>query len=152
MTDTTDDGPAMVDTNIAVYAYDKRDPAKHRMAKDLIRRLSDSSRLVLSAQVLNEFSSVMMKPRRATPLTPDAIARLLRRFVATAQIVPVTPSLTFLALEGMARHTLSFWDALIWAAAKENGIALIYSEDFQDGRVIEGVRIVNPLVARPEGA
>ena len=46
--------------------------------------------------------------------------------------------------------TAAVTSALIWAAAKENGISLIYSEDFQDGRTIEGVRIVNPLAGLPK--
>jgi predicted nucleic acid-binding protein len=44
---------------------------------------------------------------------------------------------------------LSFWDALIWAAAKENGIPVVYTEDFQHGRDIEGVRIINPFLITP---
>jgi len=42
---------------------------------------------------------------------------------------------------------LSFWDALIWAAAKEDGVAELYSEDFQNGREIEGLRFINPFIA-----
>ena len=38
-------------------------------------------------------------------------------------------------------------DALIWSAAAENSVAIIYSQDFQDGRELEGVRFVNPFVA-----
>jgi predicted nucleic acid-binding protein len=152
MTDTGDDGPAILDTNIVVYAYDPTDPAKHEAANDLIVRLSDERRLVLSAQVLNEFAAVMMKPRRAVPFTPDRVSLTLRRLITTAKVVPVTPSMTFLALDAMARHSLSFWDALIWAAAKENGVARIYSEDFQDGRVVEGVRVVNPFAGLPKSA
>jgi predicted nucleic acid-binding protein len=45
----------------------------------------------------------------------------------------------------MAHHGLSFWDALIWSSAVENKIAIIYTEDFQDGRVVEGVHFVNPF-------
>jgi predicted nucleic acid-binding protein len=40
---------------------------------------------------------------------------------------------------------LSFWDALIWSAPVENNVAVIYTEDFQDGREVEGVRFVNPF-------
>jgi hypothetical protein len=36
----------------------------------------------------------------------------------------------------------------IWAA-RENGISTLYMEDFQHGREIEGVRIINPLLAPP---
>ena len=51
-----------------------------------------------------------------------------------------------LRADAIPRHCLSLWDALIWAAARENGVRLIYSEDFQHGREIEGVRIVNPFI------
>ena len=47
----------------------------------------------------------------------------------------------------MPRHGLSFWDALIWSAAVECSVGIIYSEDFQDGRELEGVRFVNPFTA-----
>jgi predicted nucleic acid-binding protein len=57
--------------------------------------------------------------------------------------VPITTALTFRALDAMPRHGLSFWDALIWAAAAENGLAVLYTEDFQDSRDIEGVLFVN---------
>ena len=42
-------------------------------------------------------------------------------------------------------HQVSFWDALIVRAAKEGGCSVLYSEDLQDGRTIDGVRIVNPF-------
>ena len=56
---------------------------------------------------------------------------------------------TLRALEAVSPHGFSFWDALIWAAAKENGISVVYTEDFQHGREIEGVRIINPFLANP---
>jgi predicted nucleic acid-binding protein len=52
-------------------------------------------------------------------------------------------------LDAILQHGFSFWDGLIWAAAKENGIPVIYTEDFQHGRDIEGVRIINPFVGTP---
>jgi predicted nucleic acid-binding protein len=45
----------------------------------------------------------------------------------------------------MPRHSLSFWDVLIWSAAVENRVGIIHTEDFQDGREVEGVRLVNPF-------
>jgi predicted nucleic acid-binding protein len=63
------------------------------------------------------------------------------------EVLPLTPAVTFRALDAVPRHGLSFWDALIWAAAKENGISVIHTEDFQDGRDIEGVQFRNPFVA-----
>jgi predicted nucleic acid-binding protein len=42
-------------------------------------------------------------------------------------------------------YRLSFWDALIWATARNAGVPVVLSEDYQDGREIEGVRFVNPF-------
>lgn len=50
----------------------------------------------------------------------------------------------------MARHKLSFWDALIVQAARQSGCAQLLSEDMATGAVIAGVRIVNPFAAPPE--
>jgi predicted nucleic acid-binding protein len=147
MTGASADERALADTNIVVYSYDPADPVKHQVAKDLLRQLSDAGRLVFSTQVLNEFCSVMMRPSSPVALTAAQVAVAIRRLAATGDVVPITAATTLLALDAMPRHALSFWDALIWAAAKENGVPVIYSEDFQDGRDVEGVRFVNPFLA-----
>ena len=51
-----------------------------------------------------------------------------------------------LALAAVGDHGRSFWDAMLWATAARAGVAAILSEDFQDGRVLGGVRFVNPFV------
>jgi len=146
MTGAVDNAPALTDTNIVVYAYDPEDAPRHQRAIELLESLSDAGCLVLSAQVLNEFCSVMMRPKRPTPLTPEEVLEIIRDLVATADVVPITSVITLRALEAMPRHGFSFWDALIWAAAAENGIPTVYSEDFQHGREIESVRFVNPFL------
>ena len=49
------------------------------------------------------------------------------------------------ALRAVREHRLSYYDALIWATARLNGVPFLLSEDGQDGRLIEGVRTLNPL-------
>ena len=34
-------------------------------------------------------------------------------------------------------------------ALRANGVRVIYAEDFQDGREIEGVRFINPFAVGP---
>jgi predicted nucleic acid-binding protein len=136
----------LADTNVVIYAYDPTDKQKHDTAKALLRRLSDAGRLVLSVQVLNEFSSVMLRPRGGVTLSIAEVSDAIQWLGATAELVPLTSAMTSMALGAVGRHQLSFWDALIWAAAKESSVPLIYSEDFQHGREIEGVRFVNPFV------
>jgi predicted nucleic acid-binding protein len=48
-------------------------------------------------------------------------------------------------LRAVRAHQIPYYDALIWASARMNGIPFLLSEDGQDGRNIEGVRTLNPL-------
>jgi predicted nucleic acid-binding protein len=146
MTASTDSARALVDTNILVYAYDLDDPVKHGVAQALIEQLSIQGRLLFSVQVCNEFCSVMMRPNRTTRYSPTELTDVLSELAAIGDVVPISARTTLRALAAMPKHGLSFWDALIWAAAAENGAAMIYTEDFQDGRDVDGVRFVNPFL------
>src|SRR2546423_604978 len=81
--------------------------------------------LVLSAQVLNEFYVALRSHKRKIPLSHDDAVAALRWLKPSARIVAIGYDTTFLALAAVSQHGLSFWDALIWAAAKENGVGLI---------------------------
>jgi predicted nucleic acid-binding protein len=48
-------------------------------------------------------------------------------------------------LRGVREHKLNYYDALIWATARLNGLTYVLTEDGQDGRDLDGVRLVNPL-------
>jgi predicted nucleic acid-binding protein len=42
-------------------------------------------------------------------------------------------------------HGFSFWDALILRMAQQAGCRVLFSEDFQEGRKVEGIQVVNPF-------
>jgi predicted nucleic acid-binding protein len=139
----------MVDTNVLVYAVDPSSGDKHQYALALIQHLIDRDALAVSTQVLNEFYAVATRARKSSLLSHDQAARYIRTVAASSVVLPVTLAETLLAVEAVTRHGFSFWDALIWAAPKENGIPVVYTEDFQHGRDIEGVRIINPFLDNP---
>jgi predicted nucleic acid-binding protein len=47
------------------------------------------------------------------------------------------------------RYQLSFWDALIVAAAKSLGCRFLLTEDLQTDQDFDGVLVVNPFVSDP---
>lgn len=49
------------------------------------------------------------------------------------------------AARGARDHGLAYYDAQIWASARLNQVPTIFSEDFTDGQVLEGVRFINPF-------
>lgn len=137
----------LVDSNIFVYAHDVLEPEKRTIAKQLIHDLSNSERMAITVQIVHEFCAVMLRKQQAGVVSFGSIRDLAEEMMATAaQVIPLTPAITLRALYGYERYRLSFWDALIWASAREHGILTIYSEDFHPC-VIENVTIVNPFVS-----
>jgi predicted nucleic acid-binding protein len=134
----------LVDTNLLVYIYDRSEPAKQKIAETLYDRLTLSGRGVISTQIMAEFFNVTTR-RLSQPLPPEAAYRRLENYQRSWEVVNVTPTIVLEAVRGVIDHQLSFWDALIWATAKLNQIAVILSEDFRSGASLEGVRFVNPL-------
>jgi predicted nucleic acid-binding protein len=132
---------SLVDTNILIYANDRNEPVKRTRSIELIDQLSASGELVISTQSLNEFSSVAL--RRGIPISE--VRTKVEMLHDLGQVLPLTDAMTMAALEAVERHRLSFWDALIWAAAKKADLAVVISEDFQHGRVLDGVRFVDPF-------
>lgn len=130
-------GPSTVDTNIAVYALSTDDKADHASAA-----LRGSA--FLSVQVLNEFANVGRRKRRETWDVIAADLADLRE--AVPRIIPTDDGANRAALAIAERYRLAFFDALMLAVALAGGARTFYSEDMQDGLVIDGtLRIVDPF-------
>jgi predicted nucleic acid-binding protein len=63
-----------------------------------------------------------------------------------AEIVTLTMDTTREAARAVYLHEMSWYDALIWASARAAGCSTLYTEDFQDGRDVEGVTYRNPFI------
>jgi predicted nucleic acid-binding protein len=137
-------GRAFVDTNVLVYAYDRSEPEKQRLALEILDRLAMSGSGMLSTQVLSEFF-VAVTRKIAAPLSVDEAFDRVRSYLRAWAVVDVTAMIVLEATRGVREHQFSYWDAQIWAAARLNQIPTVISEDFNVGAVTEGVRFVNPF-------
>lgn len=142
--------PILVDTNVLIYAFDSRDPRENEVASRLLLDLSDQGRLVLGAQVLNEFYSVGTRPKRGPGLDHRRAVSILQNWIGTTPILPVNSLTTRTAFEGVELHGLSWWDALLWATARLYRVPTLLSEDYQHGRTIDGVQYLNPFAQAAE--
>ena len=131
------------DTNILVYAADSEAGEKHARAVDLTRR-AVSGDCILTVQSLAEFYYAVT---RNVLMTPDSAAGFIDEWRAVFPLCSTSGDGLAEAISVVRRHRLSFWDAMLWAAAREAGCRMLLSEDFQDGREIGGVRFVNPFNA-----
>ena len=132
-----------VDTNILVYAYDIDAGEKHAKAKAILSTLWADRNGSLSTQVLQEFY-VTVTRKLPQPLS----RRIAREIIETYGQWPVyspTAADVVAASRLEERHRFAFWDALVLVAAQRSEAGVLLSEDLQDGRRIEGLRITNPL-------
>jgi predicted nucleic acid-binding protein len=98
----------------------------------------------ISVQVLNEFTAVSRsKQQRDWREITEAVSDVL---TMVDPPLPLTLDLHAAARALGETHRLSFYDALIVAAAIEAGCDTLYSEDMQHGRTIGGLTIVNPFL------
>jgi predicted nucleic acid-binding protein len=135
---------AFFDSNILAYIFDVHEPAKQRTARDRFEALSRTGDAILSSQVLSEFF-VTVTRKLKVPVSFDDAARLVRD-LARLPIVAIDVDLVQRAVDWSRRYDLSYWDALIIAAAGAGGATELLTEDLKHGQTIEGVRIVNPFI------
>ncbi|MEW5853855.1 MAG: PIN domain-containing protein [Myxococcota bacterium] len=136
-----------VDTNVLAYAQDLRDAVKQQRAHEWVTSLWRQRNGRVSAQVLNELYVTLTQ--RFRPGMRKEEARDFVRELMTWSPVPVDAVLVERAWSLQDRFSLSFWDALIVAAAHASGCTHLLSEDLQDGQDMEGVVVVNPFAHAP---
>ncbi|MGB0011167.1 MAG: PIN domain-containing protein [Candidatus Sulfotelmatobacter sp.] len=129
------------DTNVLIYADDKATPAKQRQSLNLLAEHRRARSGVVSLQVLQEYFVTVTKKLHVDA----ALARRKVELLAEFDVAALTVSDTLAAIDLHRLHAFSFWDALILRAAKQAGCSVLFSEDMQHAREIDGVRIVNPF-------
>ena len=134
----------LLDTNIIVYACDPGEPIKRQQAGVALRQLEQAGNGRLSVQALSEFVSAATR-RLRPPLTPAEATQQVERLILSFRVFDLTPMVVLEALRGVRDHSLSYYDAQVWAVARLNQVPVIFSEDFNSGSVLEGVRFINPF-------
>lgn len=134
----------IVDTNILLYAYDKAEPLKQPQALTVLDHLATQRLGVLTPQVLAEFF-VNATRKLEPPLTIESAYERIQNYILAWEILDTTGAVVLEAVRGVRAYQMAFWDAQIWATARLHQVTVIFTEDFSDGAVIEGVRFVNPL-------
>jgi predicted nucleic acid-binding protein len=138
---------ALVDTNVLVYRFDGRFPAKQRKATELLRRGIVEDTVRVPHQAVVEFVAVVSRPMSSgQPLLAAADARReAEELLAQFEILYPNEALVRTALRGAAAYQLGWFDAHLWAYAEHFGLEELWSEDFQHDRLYGTVRAVNPF-------
>jgi predicted nucleic acid-binding protein len=134
-------GRAFFDTNLLLYMYSAADPAKQARATSLYREYALSGRILLSTQVVQEF---FVAGLRKLALPRRTVRELATKFLDSPLVV-IGPIQIRSAMEHGDRYQMSFWDALILAAAEAGGADVLFTEDLNHGQRYGTVLVQNPF-------
>ena len=131
-----------IDANVLVYAADGSEGTKHVRCRQIMAAALAAERAFIPAQALAEF--VWVRTRKQQRPLPETL-EFADTWRALSRVAGYDARDVATAAETAHRHTIMFWDALIWAVCDRVGIAQLVTEDFQDGRRLGGVTFLNPF-------
>lgn len=117
-----------VDTNVLLYLL-SADAAKADRVEETL-----AAGVTISVQVLNEFAAVAL---RKLGMTVAEVRDALEPIMAICEVLPITVETHQRGLQIAERYRFSIYDAFIIAAALNAGCSTLYTEDLQDGQVID---------------
>lgn len=131
-----------LDTNILIYAFDVRDPTRHETALKIMEKMTELD-CVITLQALSEFYHATT---RKNHLSPEVAAEQIEDWCTIFPIATAKPGTLLRAVTNAQKHGLSFWDAMLWSTARDAGVSVLLSEDFNHHQEIAGVKIINPFI------
>ena len=131
-----------LDANVLFYAIDSNDPRRHEIAAEIIEHAALNYDCIVALQAYCEFIAAATRKGKMT--IEEAGAQVADWQSLFTTVYPGPSSLPQ-AIEAVAQHNLSFWDAMMWSVVKDNGGTVLLSEDLQDGRTLAGVRFRSPF-------
>ena len=132
-------GLAFADSNVLLYLQ-SNDSRKAGIAERLVEQ-----RLTLSVQVLNEIANVA---RRKFAMSWLEVVDVLGGLRDCSDVLPLTVQVHERALTLVQRHSFAWYDSLIVASALEAGCTTLFSEDMQNGLIVDRtLKVCNPFLA-----
>jgi predicted nucleic acid-binding protein len=130
------------DSNVLVYVVDDNEPKKQKIAVELITHSIENNNGMISTQSLQEFYNVVTKKMMCTK---EKALLYITNFIETFEVKQVDCEIILHGIDLSIKTQFSFWDSLILAAASDSGCLVCYSEDLNNGQVVDGVKILNPF-------
>jgi predicted nucleic acid-binding protein len=129
-----------LDSNILIYAELEPESEKGTRSADLILRAARNG--VIPVQVLGEYLRFIQ--RRVPQAFDDAIRQA--SIYRAAFLTPPTTDAVIDTASALARtHRMQLWDCVVCAASAQAGAKVLLTEDMQDGRILDGLRLINPF-------
>jgi predicted nucleic acid-binding protein len=132
-----------IDTNIFVYTLDQHDKNKQKIARKTVKSIVENENAVISTQILQEFYAICTTKLQLEPLR---VKGYVHNYNENLEVVQNNSEIIERGIDISIISQISFWDALLIAAAEYSKCIEIITEDLNDGQIINGIRIRNPFI------
>ena len=134
----------LIDTNVLVYGFENSDKFKQEKSMLVIEKSAVENNVFVSVQNMAELARVLTEkvkikvPANITQMYLLKMGNLFRRIFYDEFTI-------MNALDISEKYKLHFFDALLVATMKENGIKTIITENDKDFEKIPFIKAVNPF-------
>jgi predicted nucleic acid-binding protein len=125
-------GKIFVDTNIWVYLFLQDNDEKHKTAEDFFLKMSVNSIFIITYQIINEVSNVLLKNNYSEMEIRENIEYMSKM----CTIQDFTKEIVLAASLIREAYSFSFWDSIIVGSALFSECNILVSEDMQDGLIV----------------
>jgi predicted nucleic acid-binding protein len=106
----------------------------------------ENREIIISNQVLNEVSNILLKKSN---FTKNKIIEILQWMLDTLTLVHFSPNITLNAVDIVERYQFSFYDSLIISSAIAADCDYLITEDLQENQIItyqsRQLKVINPF-------
>jgi predicted nucleic acid-binding protein len=128
-----------LDTNILLYIYSESEPIKSAICQTAI----NNNNCYTSTQALNELSNVCL---RKWNMNRSNIENAIDEISSACQVTHITENTIKKALFLHEKYKYSYYDCLMLAAAIESNCEMIFSEDMQNGQIVENTLTIKNIL------
>lgn len=138
---------SLIDTNILVYSYDASEPEKQKICSSLIKKcwMREVS-YAIALQNLSEFY-VIVTQKIERPLSSEIARKVVKDIIDfnNWKVIGFNEASIIAAIDLSLKYAIHYWDALLCATMKQNGITGIFTENVRDFEKVPWITVVNPM-------
>jgi len=132
---------SFIDSNIWLYFFLQDDSEKYRITAEYLRKNNLNSKLIITYQVINEVTNILLKNNFTELEIIESIDYLFK--ISTVQ--EFSREILVIASSIRERYSISFWDSILVGSALFAKCDTLVSEDMQDGLMIDNKLLIKNI-------
>ena len=139
-----------IDTNIWIYGLTesklKSDYNKRKISLLTLEKLLEQQKQIyISIQIVNECHWNLVRKFKLSDIVVEETIK--KGMLKITNVLGLNLNTYTQANELRKIYNFSFWDSLVIASALESNCSILYTEDMQDGQIIQNrLKIINPFI------